>query len=62
MSGRAKPATMRSSVVLPHPEGPSSAKNSFSAKSRSTAFTAVTSPNRLVRPWREITVRLSLIP
>ena len=29
-SGCSKPARMRSSVVLPQPDGPSSAKNSFS--------------------------------
>ncbi len=40
-SGRSSPAMMRSSVVLPEPEGPSSASNSparmSSVKSRSTA-------------------------
>src|SRR5262245_3384466 len=34
------PATMRSVVVLPQPEGPTSTRNSLSRISRSTSFTA----------------------
>ena len=44
-SGISKPATSRSSVVLPQPDGPSSAKNSPSAMSRLTLSTARVSPN-----------------
>ena len=44
----AKPASMRSSVVLPQPEGPSSAKNSPSPMSTETLSTAATEPKRLV--------------
>ena len=47
-SGVSKPASMRSSVVLPQPDGPSSAKNSFSRMSSETPSTAATGPKRLV--------------
>src|SRR3984893_2223666 len=43
-SGVSKPASMRSSVVLPQPEGPSSAKNSPAAISRETSSTAAAAP------------------
>ena len=40
---------MRSAVVFPHPEGPSSTMNSPSSTARSRPSTATTSPsNRLV--------------
>src|SRR3989442_6242815 len=42
-----KPATSRSSVVLPHAEGPSSVNSSPSPISRLARSTAVTFPNRL---------------
>ena len=42
--GTSKPASMRSKVVLPQPEGPSSAKNSPRPTSRSTPSTAFTVP------------------
>ena len=42
--GSSKPAIMRSVVVLPEPDGPSSEKNSPWAMSRSTPATATTSP------------------
>ncbi len=48
--GSSNPPIMRSSVVLPQPEGPSSEKNSPRRMSRETASTAATSPKRLVRP------------
>src|SRR6185295_18778272 len=48
--GVSKPASIRNNVVLPHPEGPSSAKNSPSRISRLTFSTAVTLPKRLVIP------------
>ena len=48
--GVSSPATMRSVVVLPQPEGPSSAKNEPLGTSRSRAFTAVKLANSLVSP------------
>src|SRR5215203_4872759 len=50
--GGTKPATMRSVVVLPQPEGPSSATISPCATSRSTRSTAVEAPYRLPRASR----------
>ena len=47
---RSKPASMRKSVVLPQPDGPSSAKNSFGRISSDTSSTATTLPKRLVTP------------
>ena len=44
--GRSKPATSRSAVVLPQPDGPSSETNSPVAISRSMPARATTSPNR----------------
>src|SRR6185503_7014525 len=38
------PATMRSVVVLPHPDGPTKTMNSLSRICRFTSFTACTSP------------------
>jgi hypothetical protein len=35
-SGRSNPAIIRSSVVLPHPDGPSSVKNSPASMARLT--------------------------
>src|SRR5690625_199927 len=46
--GSSKPAMQRIVVVLPQPEGPSSAKNSPRLMVISTSSTAVTSPNFLV--------------
>src|SRR5713226_4319329 len=40
---------MRSNVVLPHPDGPSSTRNSPSRIERSTSSTAWSPPNRLLR-------------
>ena len=39
--GVSRPATIRSVVVLPHPDGPSRAKNAPAGTSRSIDFTAV---------------------
>ncbi|MNR49325.1 hypothetical protein D3C85_1686820 [compost metagenome] len=39
-SGKSSPATMRSRVVFPQPEGPRSTMNSPSATSRDTLFVA----------------------
>ncbi|MCY1308911.1 hypothetical protein D9M70_589540 [compost metagenome] len=52
--GASKPAIIRSTVVLPEPEGPSIEKNSPLAMSMSTWSTAVTLPNVLRRPRTEI--------
>src|SRR6266851_4319460 len=49
-SGLSKPASRRSSVVLPQPELPSRANNSPRSMTRSTPSTAATAPKRLVRP------------
>src|SRR5215469_14922004 len=43
--GSSKPASMRSSVVFPQPEGPSNEKNSPAPMSRLTLSTARTPPN-----------------
>src|SRR5687767_14361160 len=51
-SGRSKPAIMRSVVVLPHPEPPTSATSSPGAMSRDSASTARAPPKRLVTPRR----------
>ena len=47
-SGRSNPAIMRSSVVLPQPEGPSSVKNSPASMAMLTWSTAVKVPKRRV--------------
>src|SRR6185437_1200788 len=44
------PATMRSVVVLPQPEGPTRTTNSLSRISRLTSFTACTSSYFVLRP------------
>ena len=49
-SANSSPAMMRSSVVLPEPDGPSSATSCPRGISRSTASSAVNCPNRLVIP------------
>src|SRR3954447_9223186 len=48
--GCSRPATIRSVVVLPHPEGPSKAKNDPEGTVRSRLSTARNVPKRLVRP------------
>ena len=53
-SGAMKPATMRSSVVLPQPDGPTSPKISPSAISNETSSTGRAAPNDL-RRWRRVT-------
>ena len=49
-SGVSKPASRRSSVVLPQPEPPSSANSSPRSMTRSTLSTAVIAPKRLLTP------------
>src|SRR3954451_10078714 len=56
--GFSRPATMRSVVVLPQPEGPSRAKNDPAGTVSVRSSTAVKTPNRLVTP----TIRRSLGP
>src|SRR5262245_1060240 len=59
--GTSKPASMRNSVVFPHPDGPSSAKNSPSKISRWTSCAAVTDlPKRIAMCWMEMIGRLSM--
>jgi len=48
--GVSNPATIRSVVVLPQPDGPSSATSSPDAASSVSSETARTSPKRFVRP------------
>src|SRR4051794_3667491 len=52
--GVSKPASIRSRVVFPHPEGPKSEKNSPCAMSKLTWLTAFTEPKALVTSWMEI--------
>src|SRR6185437_4087958 len=49
-SGRASPARIEISVVLPAPFGPSNPKNSPASTRRSTSQSACTSPKRLATP------------
>src|SRR5437879_2699390 len=49
-SGCSSPASTRSSVVLPEPDGPSSARNSLSLACRDTFFSAGNRPNVLEMP------------
>lgn len=57
--GRSRPAAIRSSVDLPHPDGPTTATKSPSAMSRSTPSRAqVPEPNCLVTPDAEMTTPL----
>src|ERR1700689_5426765 len=48
-SGRSRPAITRSKVVLPEPEGPSSASNSPGCTDKFTPSSATVSPKRLFR-------------
>src|SRR2546430_6324889 len=57
-----KPAIMRSSVVLPQPDGPSSVKSSPSPISSETRSTAVAAPNRLVTSRSAILIRSRFLP
>src|SRR4051794_38031661 len=50
LSARLKPAIVRSNVVLPQPEGPSSVKNSPGSTARSTLSRAMTPGYFLVMP------------
>src|SRR5262245_7626742 len=52
--GVSKPASIRSNVVLPQPDGPSSAKNSPWAMSKLSASTAATAPKRLLTASKRI--------
>src|SRR5438477_867422 len=48
--GTSSPATTRSVVVLPQPDGPSSVRNSPGSRVRETSSTATVAPNRFVIP------------
>src|SRR6185295_14484985 len=52
--GSSKPASMRSNVVLPQPEGPSREKNSPRRMSNDTSSTALTGPKCFEMPWIEM--------
>ncbi len=56
--GSSKPPIIRSVVVLPQPDGPSSEKNSPSPMVRSTRSTAVTVPRR---EWNRFAIPTSSI-
>ena len=56
--GSSKPPIIRSVVVLPQPDGPSSATNRPRSISSDSSSTATTSSNRFVRPMR----RMSNVP
>src|SRR5437868_5425872 len=56
-SGSSNPAIIRSVVVLPHPLGPSSEKNSPSAISSVTSSTAAAPPKLLPTPLSAIATR-----
>ena len=47
-SGCSNPASMRSVVVLPHPDGPSNDRNSPGSTDRLSRSTATIEPNRFV--------------
>ena len=51
--GNSNPAARRRHVVLPHPDGPTTATNSFSATARSTRSTAA-KPDHRGGPERDI--------
>ena len=53
-SGASSPAMIRSSVVLPEPDGPSSATNSPRGTSKLTSWSAVKTPKRLLMPSTEM--------
>ena len=50
-SAVSKPATMRSAVVLPQPDGPSSATSSPGAMSMDSPSSARVAPKERVRSW-----------
>src|SRR5476649_1847216 len=60
LEGATRSATMRSNVVLPQPEGPTSAMNSPAAISRSVGFSAQVSPNWRETPRMEIGAAIDL--
>src|SRR5690625_3882974 len=56
VEGVSNPAIVRNSVVLPHPEGPTTVSSSPGATWRSTSLTAVTFP----APFPKLVVRLAI--
>ena len=61
-SAVSRPATQRSVVVLPQPDGPTREKNSCSSMAKSIASTAVMLPKRLVSPSTWMVTPTSLPP
>ncbi len=55
------PEIMRSNVVLPQPEGPRSAKNSFWAMSKDTSSTATTPPAKFLQTLRMETMGSAIV-
>src|SRR5262245_46060777 len=60
--GVSKPASIRSNVVLPQPDGPSSAKNSPCPISKVSVSTAATAPKRLLTASKRISGALPPAP
>src|SRR5215467_6701370 len=59
-SGSTRPATMRSTVLFPQPDGPSSERNSPGAASSETSSTATTGPN-VLRSRRRLSAGAALV-
>src|SRR5262245_50679240 len=59
--GVSRPEIIRRSVVLPQPEGPSSAKNSFWAISKETSSTALTPPGNVLVTLRSETIASAMV-
>src|SRR5687767_6010285 len=57
-SARSRPASRRSSVVLPQPDGPSSTRHSPDSISKSTPASAVCAPNRFETPSNRTRMRV----
>src|SRR3954451_24002603 len=56
-----RPATMRSAVVLPHPDGPTSTMNSPSTMSRSSRSTAVVPSGNCFETFSNVTLAMVLL-
>src|SRR6476660_3762344 len=59
--GASRPDIMRRSVVLPQPDGPSSAKNSFWSMSKETSSTALTPPGKILVTLRSAMIASAIV-
>src|SRR5262249_47939182 len=57
-SGRSRPATLRSVVVLPQPDGPSSVKKLPGLTSKLTPASASTPPSRVLKDFFKFATRI----